>query len=255
MNSKQHSQMETNVFRQNRISTQTSTHYNLIKHPPSIVSVLRKPSNHDITEETAKSVYKDNWFDLIAINHLSKTVQAATGLRNNKSGYESLVEAATMAKQKFNAIQQQEVTIQALDKLFPQFVFALIKKQPLPPKFTREFFALITTMLFTWLLGPSEVRESEINGRIERNAVYIKKCRFLEETNCVGMCVNMCKLPTQSFIKNTLGMPVNMVPNFDDMSCEMIFGQDSPASIDDPSLKQPCYKQCKVYKSHGADCL
>lgn len=72
--------METNVFRQNRISTLTSTtHYNLIKHPPSIVSVLRKPSNHDITEETAKSVYKDNWFDLIAINHLSKTVQAATG--------------------------------------------------------------------------------------------------------------------------------------------------------------------------------
>lgn len=31
-----------------------------------------------------------------------------------------------MAKQKFNAIQQQEVTIQALDKLFPQFVFALV---------------------------------------------------------------------------------------------------------------------------------
>jgi len=80
--------MEANIFRQqNRISTLTLTHYNLIKHrpqhPPYIVAVLRKPSNHDITEETAKStttnVYKDNWFDLIAINHLSKTVQAATG--------------------------------------------------------------------------------------------------------------------------------------------------------------------------------
>jgi len=31
-----------------------------------------------------------------------------------------------MAKQKFSAIQQQEVTIQALDRLFPQFVFALV---------------------------------------------------------------------------------------------------------------------------------
>jgi len=82
--------METNVIKQNRISTLTSTHHNLIKHrpqhPSSIVSVLRKPSNHDIiTEETSKNttrtinVYKDNWFDLIAINHLSKTVQAATG--------------------------------------------------------------------------------------------------------------------------------------------------------------------------------
>jgi hypothetical protein len=80
--------MEANVFRQqNKISTLTSTHYNLIKHkpqyPPYIVSVLKKPSNYNITEEittnSTTNVYKDNWFDLIAINHLSKTIQAATG--------------------------------------------------------------------------------------------------------------------------------------------------------------------------------
>ena len=38
-------------------------------------------------------------------------------------------------------------------------------------------------------------------------------CRFLEEANCVGMCINLCKLPTQSFVKGSLGMPVNMVPS------------------------------------------
>lgn len=37
--------------------------------------------------------------------------------------------------------------------------------------------------------------------------------RFLEETNCVGMCINLCKMPSQSFIKDSLGMPVNMVPS------------------------------------------
>lgn len=58
-----------------------------------------------------------------------------------------------------------------------------------------------------------KVRESEINGSREKNAVYVKKCRFLEETNCAGMCINLCKIPTQSFIKNTLGMPVNMIPS------------------------------------------
>ncbi|WJX78932.1 Beta-carotene isomerase d27 [Trifolium repens] len=214
--------MEANVFRQqNKISTLTSTHYNLIKHkpqyPPYIVSVLKKPSNYNITEEittnSTTNVYKDNWFDLIAINHLSKTIQAATGLSNNKSGYESLVEATFMVKQKFNPIQQQEVVIQILERLFPKLLFAMIKNLPLPAKFTRELYAITTTMLFTWLVGPSEVRESEINGKREKNAVYVKKCRFLEETNCVGMCINMCKIPSQTFIKNTLGMPVNMVPS------------------------------------------
>ena len=45
-------------------------------------------------------------------------------------------------------------------KLFLCMTKLQIKKQPLPPKFTREFFALITTMFFTWLLGPSEVHFS-----------------------------------------------------------------------------------------------
>lgn len=35
-----------------------------------------------------------------------------------------------------------------------------------------------------------------------------------------------------------------LTADFDDMSCEMIFGQDPPASNDDPALKQPCYKLC-----------
>ncbi|KAK2359273.1 beta-carotene isomerase D27, chloroplastic [Trifolium repens] len=127
--------MEPNVFmQQNRISTLSSTHYNLIKHkpqhPPYIVSVLKKPSNHDISQETTKNsipnVYNDSWFDLLAINHLSKTIQAATGLSNNKSGYESLVEATFMVKQKFNPIQQQEVIIQILDSLFPQLLFTVV---------------------------------------------------------------------------------------------------------------------------------
>ncbi|KAH7837714.1 hypothetical protein Vadar_017148 [Vaccinium darrowii] len=65
--------------------------------------------------------------------------------------------------------------------------------------------------------------------------------RFLEESNCVGMCINLCKIPSQTFIKDSLGMPINMVPNFDDMSCEMIYGQDPPPTTEDPVFKQPCY--------------
>lgn len=37
---------------------------------------------------------------------------------------------------------------------------------------------------------------------------------------------------------------MNLIADFDDMSCEMIFGQDPPAASDDPAFKQPCYKLC-----------
>ncbi|XP_028123029.1 beta-carotene isomerase D27, chloroplastic-like isoform X2 [Camellia sinensis] len=98
------------------------------------------------------------------------------------------------------------------------------------------------------------VRESELNGKRERNVTHIKKCRLLEESNCVGMCINLCKMPTQTFIKDYLGMPLNMVPNYDDMSCDMIYGQDPPPATEDPAFEQPCYNLCKEKQKHNTRC-
>ncbi|XP_057509177.1 beta-carotene isomerase D27, chloroplastic-like [Actinidia eriantha] len=226
----------------------------LEKHSPKILYTLTRPTDDAGKVTRLKSIYKDNWFDLIAINHISQSVQTTTGLRNNKSGYESFVEAATEAWHNFNPIQQHEIIIKALEKAFPRPILAMIRTLLPNSKFAREYFAVFTTVFFTWLVGPNEVRESELNGQRERNVVHIHKCRFLEESNCVGMCINLCKLPSQTFIKDSLGVPVNMVPNFDDMSCEMIFGQDPPATSEDPAFKQPCYKLCKANKRHSTIC-
>ncbi|KAK7345873.1 hypothetical protein VNO77_16486 [Canavalia gladiata] len=246
-------QMDAKMVAQCRSTTLTLCHWKQ-KHP-SVVGMLTRPAFNNAGETGKTNVYKDNLFDHIAINHLSKCVQVETGFRNCKNGYESLVEAAIVASQNFSPIQQHQLVIQALQRAFPKPMLLLIRTLLPPSKLSRKSFAIFTTLLFAWLVGPSEVRESEVNGRSEKNVVHIKKCRFLEKTNCVGACINLCKIPSQQFIKDSLGMPVNMVPNFDDMSCEMIFGQDPPESTDDPALKQPCYKLCKAKRSHGTNCL
>ncbi|KAI3693496.1 hypothetical protein L1987_76439 [Smallanthus sonchifolius] len=217
-------------------------------HQLRIVSVLA-PKNKTTTP---KIVYKDNWFDRLAIDYLSKAVQDTVGLRNEESGYESLVMAARAVSRSFDPIQQRQLVVKAIQTAIPG-PFAFLIKTLLPPsKFSREYFAAFTTIFFPWLVGPCEVKESEFE---ERNIVHIKKCRFLESTNCAGMCTNLCKIPSQEFIKNSFGIPINMVPNFDDMSCEMIFGQDPPALQDDPVLKQPCYKLCNVKHKHDTSCV
>lgn len=43
-----------------------------------VVGVLTRPSAGEILVGKTNA-YKDNWFDKLAINHLSKSVQAATG--------------------------------------------------------------------------------------------------------------------------------------------------------------------------------
>ena len=38
--------------------------------------------------------------------------------------------------------------------------------------------------------------EVEYEGKKQtwRSGVHIKKCRYLQESGCVGMCTNMCKV-------------------------------------------------------------
>ncbi|XP_020242076.1 beta-carotene isomerase D27, chloroplastic [Asparagus officinalis] len=219
-------------------------------YPYRVSAVTTKPVSP--TEEK-KTVYSDNWFDRLAIRHLSQSVQAATGLRNEKEGYDSLMEAASMAARNFDVKDQQMLVTEALKKAFPKPILGMIRAVTPPSKFSREYFAAFTTLFFPWLVGKCEVRESEFHGRKEKNVVFIPKCRFLEGTNCAGMCTNLCKIPSQKFIKDSLGMPVHMSPNFEDMSCEMIFGQEPPK--DDPALKQPCYtKLCVAKQTHGVTC-
>ncbi|GJU77747.1 beta-carotene isomerase D27, chloroplastic-like protein [Tanacetum coccineum] len=236
-----------------------------------VVSVLtpstsanKSTSAHSITTTTSttKTVYKDTWFDHVAINYLSKAVQDTVGIRNEEKGYESLVAAAGAVFRGFDLIEQRKLVVKALQNAVPgpvsfmasSFSFVIvvltcfsrmpngIKTMMPPSKFSREYFAAFTTLFFPWLIGSCEVRESEFEGNKERNVVHIKKCRFLESSNCAGMCTNLCKIPSQEFIKDSFGVPFTMVPNFDDMSCEMIFGQEPPALKDDPAFKQPCYK-------------
>ncbi|CAL9213514.1 unnamed protein product [Arabidopsis halleri] len=206
-----------------------------------------EPSN------TKNACIEDSFFSKIAINYLSKNLQDAAGISSSSKStdYDRLVDTATRVARNFDTKQQHEFVLSSLDRALPTVISSLIKMAFPPSKLSRELFALFTTISFAWLVGPSEVRETEVNGRKEKSVVYIEKCRFLEQSNCVGMCTHICKIPSQIFIKNSLGMPIYMEPDFNDLSCKMMFGREPPEIEDDPAMKQPCFEFCKSNKSYG----
>ncbi|XP_021764258.1 beta-carotene isomerase D27, chloroplastic-like [Chenopodium quinoa] len=210
-----------------------------------------KPSAHKVLEVTNVpkiTSYHDTWLDLMAINHLSQNLQAVAGIQIEEKGYDGLLETCKEVTVKFDPVQQRKLSLEGLARSIPKEIFPLLRALVPHCKFTRELLAKFTGLFFSWLVGPSELKESEYKGTTEKNVVHVKKCRFLESSNCVGMCTNLCKFPTQTFIKDSLGMPINMVPNFEDMSCDMIFGEEPPAQDKDPVTKQSCYKLCKMTK-------
>ncbi|CAN6585765.1 hypothetical protein ACFX13_015277 [Malus domestica] len=166
--------------------------------------------------------------------------------------YESFVDVSKRVMQGRSRSQQQKVVREVLLSMLPPGAPEQFKKLFPPTKWAAEFNAALTVPFFHWLVGPSEVVEVEIDGVKQRSGVHIKKCRYLENSGCVGMCVNMCKFPTQDFFTNEFGLPLTMIPNFEDMSCEMVYGQVPPPFEEDPVSKQPCFTDISMRLSAGS---
>lgn len=55
------------------------------------------------------------------------------------------------------------------------------------------------------------------------------------------------QIPTEDFFTNQFGLPLTMNPNFEDLSCEMIFGQRAPPLEQEEIYNQPCFAhECKI---------
>ncbi|PIN09410.1 Beta-carotene isomerase [Handroanthus impetiginosus] len=195
-----------------------------------------------------KTKYNDGLFEKAFMTLFARKMEkfARAGDDNAKKkgwfdyDYESFVDVSKRVMQGRSRLEQQKVVREVLLSMLPPGAPAQFRKLFPPTKWAAEFNAALTVPFFHWLVGPSEVVEVEVNGVKQKSGVLIKKCRYLENSGCVGMCVNMCKIPTQDFFTNEFGLPLTMTPNFEDMSCEMVYGQVPPQFEDDPASKQTC---------------
>jgi Beta-carotene isomerase D27-like, C-terminal len=202
-----------------------------------------------------KETYDDDRLDRLFIWLFSRKMAKALGRGTALKGYDGFVDLSKKIMQGRNAKQQQEVVAKVLSSLVPPPILAMIRTMFSPTQWVCESNAWFAARLFEWLVGPCEVREVEVRGadqqmRTQKSGVHMKKCRYLEQSGCVGMCINMCKLPTQDFFTQGFGIPLTMTPNFEDLSCEMIFGQLPPPLETEAAYQQPCLvEQCGVATS------
>ncbi|CAM9305763.1 unnamed protein product [Scytosiphon promiscuus] len=150
--------------------------------------------------------------------------------------------------------RQRQVVRGVLRSLFPVWFPAFYRTLFPRSKFSAEVNAFMCPPLFGWLVGKSELTEGAVDieamdgkgptQEVWRNTVKVERCRYLEASKCKGTCMNLCKLPTEAFFREDLGMPLRMTPNFEDLSCEFAFGQDALPASEDPLMQEPCWTEC-----------
>lgn len=204
--------------------------------------------------------YHDGFIDRLFIRLFSRKMANAVGERTTRKGYDGFVALSQKIMQGRNAAEQQALVAVVLKSLVPAQALWLIRTLFSPTQLVCELNAWFATVLFEWLVGPCEVKEVTVTDadgqpRQQKSGVHIKKCRYLEQSRCVGMCVNMCKQPTQAFFTEDFGIPLTMTPNFEDFSCEMVFGEPPPSLETEESYHTPCLvNECSMASTDGKPC-
>jgi len=131
--------------------------------------------------------------------------------------------------------------VEALDKLPWDAKGALAPGKQLGPlPYAPLLTALVSPYAFGFLVGPAKVnlrKDGQFGGLV------VEKCKFLQESNCKGMCLNSCKLPAQQLF-DELGLPLRVSPNFETQECQWSFGEVAPPPSEDATWPKGCLVGC-----------
>ncbi len=106
--------------------------------------------------------------------------------------------------------------------------------------------SIVTPIFFGFLVGPSHPNRRK-DGR--RGGLVVEKCKFLQESQCKGLCLHQCKLPAQEFFAQTLGLELSVSPNFVTQECQWSFGERPLEVREDSSFPAGCLVGCESRKS------
>lgn len=209
-----------------------------------------KPKSRPNVSAPTATTYNDGRLALATIALFRRAMRPYVGWTSPRAGYSGFVEECRMLMARVGPAEQQRVVRKTLDMLFvAPYGSTAFKTAFAHPQLN----ARITPAVFQWLVGPCETNRPPEGGW----GVKIDKCRFLDESGCKGLCVNMCQQPTQNYFTDVLGLPVRMTPDYEDKSCQMTFGVAPLPLEDDPAISGECFVDCKMsgsVKQRDATC-
>ncbi|XWS31835.1 hypothetical protein CRYUN_Cryun23aG0110300 [Craigia yunnanensis] len=198
-----------------------------------------------------KPEYKPGILDDFFLNSFRNKFVKEVGWDSEKPGYDGLIELAKalMMNSRSNS-HTKDAAVRILNSLFPPFLLELYKILIAPidgGKVAAMMVARVTVLTCQWLMGTCTVNSVDLpDGTSCNSGVFVERCKYLEESKCVGICINTCKLPTQSFFKDYMGVPLVIEPNFSDYSCQFKFGVHPPLLENDVTLEEPCLDICPI---------
>jgi hypothetical protein len=144
----------------------------------------------------------------------------------------------------------QQKALATLRSLFPSWLprqYQILFSRPFPA-FAARMNAWATYVAGTWLMGECRVVDVQVDGSAAtirpQQGLHVTRCRFLESAHCASVCVNACKIPTQTFFRDDMGIDLLMEPNYETYECTFSFGTPPTVATELAALQTPCLAAC-----------
>lgn len=198
--------------------------------------------------------------DALAESQLRAGLIAELGTGSFRPGYAGIIDATNAMTRELGANATMAISRRVLRSLFPNwppspdrdtvgllYWFKILFAAPFP-EFSAKMCSLATYCFGHWLMGPLEVvdvdGDEECIGDGRSQLIRIRRCRFLEESACASVCVNACKMPTQAFFSEDMGVPVRIVPDYETLGCEFQFGVFPSTEDENAARSVACFSAC-----------
>ena len=237
--------------------------------------VLRSYSTMD-DDENKNNITKNN--------SRTKNTLRADPMYYETANYTQIVTLAAAMNARYPSGQQQKIQQSALNvliSLFPKWLpkwYRILFAQPFPI-FSAKMNAYVTAALGVWLMGECTVNDIDMvttttvtntttNTLLSSSSaaaaasllpigtnqgVLVTRCRFLEESQCASICIHSCKIPTQNFFWQQMGVPLLMEPNYTTGSCQFSFGRYPNTTTETTSIQTPCLSRCPTSGSYRSN--
>ncbi|EPS57899.1 hypothetical protein M569_16918, partial [Genlisea aurea] len=145
--------------------------------------------------------YSPGFFDDVFLKIFRSKIAEKGGWDSEKAGYAGLIDDAHRLLIGRSKSEASEISVRIIASLFPPLLLQLFKKHISSiagGKLAAEMSARVTAASCQWLMGTCSVNPVDISeGSSWSSGVSVERCKYLEESKCVGVCINTCKIPTQ----------------------------------------------------------
>ena len=211
--------------------------------PPSSASSIRLPpatTDRTLSPLEAALLLAFRW-----------QTQQQTGVHSDEPGFHGMLSELREYQREHTTQEQADASLRIMASLAGPFpsLFRPFAGEPWAP----SALAWCTTKFLGFLVGATRLTQRRA-GDPRGGGVLVEKCAVLEHGGCKGMCIHMCKLPTERMFAEQWGLPVHMAPNFETCECQLSFGVVPPPVEEDATLPTGCLGSCPLARD-GAPSL